>query len=341
LDSADIQQAALRARLPRLKEAVATMMELQLSNAVQPGVYIGAPIYAKIERVEIAGGELHLNVRRDPVIEITATAFTGPLGGNSFPAPKNRIELHCTRTNDQQFYIDSYRGKIKELEATDWLQVHLFDDRIGEIPLLPSIGPRLPGPASQFVRLEERHRLLAVFERFCNYSQFRSLLLDPAEVAKRKINPAAAFELHVSWLFSLMGFSVIVLGEYEKLAAINNPDFQLGSVDILAAHPRDGQRVFIIGCTINAPKPEDHNNLKNTKAVIEREIKSNTFVQPVIVTAASHCVPERAVPEPSARDLGQSRIVTILDREGLDEILARLQTGDANSALQLVDDCFW
>jgi hypothetical protein len=338
LESADIQAATAKARLPRIQDVVRSMLGLPASSS-QFGICIAAPAYAKVQQIEVTEGRLHFELLHHQAIAIEPRVFT--VDGPAHPVPKSPVDLQSGNRDAQgDFHVEHYQSRQKQLTNADWLQFHLFCDVEITVWRVQTSNGEVPFPAqvSAFVRREERHPLLAIFERFCAFDQFRSYLLDPGENNAKKVSKATAFELHVSALFSLMNFSAIVLGDHETLRATQT-QFEHASIDILTHHPKS-KKVFIVSCTMNPPKPADYSNILNAKAVIEREIQPHTQIHAIIVTAASHCVPERST-SPDERVFGQGSDTTVLDREALERILNALQTGDVDLALRLIDDSFW
>jgi hypothetical protein len=105
-----------------------------------------------------------------------------------------------------------------------------------------SVGSVLPAA--------ERNPLFEVFKRFCPTADLEEMFTK-AGAQRFRGDQSAAFEQHVAWLLSLLGYRPIVLGPLEHL---KSERIQILSIDIIAGQ---GKALLLVACTLMAPKSED------------------------------------------------------------------------------------
>lgn len=172
--------------------------------------------------------------------------------------------------------------EVKSVGASDQILTHknvdgLWDERIRQWK--ERFEPSERGETG------EPNVLLRALRVFCTDAQMLDLLTRPHEVPPKRLGQGAAFELHVGRFLSLLGFSTIILGEYEDIVA--KTKVKRGTLDILAAHfPR--KLLLVVACTINTPKNEDFGQVRNAREIVFREglVETEYCVTPVIFTAA-------------------------------------------------------
>ena len=176
---------------------------------------------------------------------------------------------------------------LKSCEPSDRIELRLVHSDLGEIDSRARFASELQPHANL-----NPNPLFMALKCFCDESQFRELLNHPWSVQKvspekkRLPQESVAFEEHVLWLLSVLGFSAIRLGVHERLGAPNS-EFQRGSVDLLATKHNTGV-VLVVGCTTGPPNAQDFTNLLAASQVLRNEAFSQTAVSvlPILVTAA-------------------------------------------------------
>jgi hypothetical protein len=168
---------------------------------------------------------------------------------------------------------------LSEPNEDDEVEIKAIHDEIGEIESWTArIRNITPEPA--------RNALFAAIKKFCPESEMQALLVRPYAQKGRKLKESAAYELHVSWLLSIYGFSPVILGEYEQIVD-EGTKVRRTSVDIIAGTP-GGKTLLIAACTISTPKEEDFMNLVHAAEILRREVFADTSitVYPVLFTGA-------------------------------------------------------
>jgi hypothetical protein len=206
-----------------------------------------------------------------------------------------------------------------------WLSVGISVTGIGEVQKESrSIASLIP--------LEETSPLYAALQRFCSRSDFGHQILQAHERQPGKLKVSSAFELHISWLLSLVGLTPVVLGDYEKLFAINT-DFHHGSIDILAMNPAT-KTIFVIDCTLVVPPAHDYSKVLTAKSVLKNEVlKPDAHVQAMLFTTT------RDVVRPD--EVGKTPEVIVIDGNRLRRILEMLESGQQDRVLAYFENPAW
>lgn len=177
-----------------------------------------------------------------------------------------------------------------------------------------------PTPASDAASKlsDDPNILLSALRRVCTDAELEDLLVNAHNKKPHKLKVSAAFEAHVGWLLGLLGFSTIVLGEYERIVAPETK-VPMASVDILAASQAE-KSLILAACTLNPPKPEDFSNLRHAREIFRREVFGGKSVEviPVVFTAALGCAPCETI-------TGTFDTVPIVDGDALRELLQLLR----------------
>ena len=167
--------------------------------------------------------------------------------------------------------------------------------------------------------------LLQTFSRFCSLEQLEDALLYPIQYKK----PQYRFERAVSWLLSLYGFQVIKLDEFEFLKD-ETTGIPSGSIDIIAQKISYNKKpeilLLLIGCTIEIPRDEDLERIKNLKENLLNKLFKNREINiiPTIFTAKPIDLKEKYV------NLG----ITLFDAQNISAILDSFK---AKQPLKLFD----
>jgi hypothetical protein len=267
-------------------EPINRLCELNVSLS-QPGgcaFYLSVPAFATVSRLSVNLSEKRViaTISRHNALP-DLMAFAGLRGYTAAAGDPLRVQLQVpivTEKKEGKLLIATASTQFESLDIDDWIRVRLVHPEIGEIKQTENYARLLISPA-------ERNILLEALKRFCGDSELENLLVEPHNVKAPRLNESAAFELHVSWLLGLYGFSTLVLGNYEHIVAPNTK-VQMASVDILAAKQPD-RVLLLVACTLNPAKPEDFGNLRYARAILARETFAGTAVNiiPVLFTAAT------------------------------------------------------
>lgn len=211
--------------------------------------------------------------------------------------------------SDDQIRLLSCSAEFDPENPEHLLEIKVAHEIIGELYTFQCAIWRLIPEAEQNV-------LLAALTRFCPQPRLQELLTKPYEQRPKRLKESSAFELHVSWVLSMCGFSVVVLGEYERLLA-EQTTVERASVDILAAGP-NRRSLLVAACTIGTPREEDFVNVVHACEILHREVFQQTSVAvfPIIFTGA--------VGIPSYREIG-GWVVPIVDTDRMNIVVELLQ----------------
>ena len=269
-------------------EAANALCEVNVSLHQDRGcdLSISFPVFADISTIRVDTPEKRINVEVQRHRAFSDTRVMACVRGRTVLADapfREQMNLSELGTNESQAEIVSAQGsvEIEDLDLdNDWLELRLIHPKLGEVK-------KESNYARMFIPPSERNLLLeAVVQQFCKGATLNDLLASAYNVPPKKLKPSAAFELHVSWLLGMFGLSTVILGEYEKILA---PDtkFERASIDILAASQRS-RLLLIVACTLNPPKPEDVNNLRYAREILEREVFAKTGVRiiPILFTSS-------------------------------------------------------
>jgi hypothetical protein len=172
----------------------------------------------------------------------------------------------------------------------------------------------------------ERNLLLETLKCFCPLEALEDLLGNPGAQSLSKGDQSAAFERHIAWVLSLMGFSPIVLGQHEHL---KTGRVQQGSVDIIATR---GKCLLLVACTIGAPKSEDFVRLWHLRTVLGQELSKTEGVTicPILVTGITNTEAYWPVE-------GDAGAIPIIDVHRLRAFVRALPDGTPDRFLQFLD----
>ncbi len=268
-------------------EAVTDLCEVNVS-VQNPGhdFSICVPVFATVTEMRAKMADKTVDVvvaRHKRLSQIWAVAcIRGQTALVDQPFRQQKTISEFSTNADSEIVTVNTSVQFEKLDSNDWVEVRLLHRKIGEIR-------RDSSPVRMLISLTERNILLAALRRFCSDEELEKILTDAANTKAPRLNESAAFELHVSWLLALFGFSTVVLRRYEHIVAPQTK-VQKASVDILAARQR-GELLLLVACTLNPPKPEDFGNLRYAREIMVREIfpDGNIRVIPVLFTAAVGC----------------------------------------------------
>jgi hypothetical protein len=232
-------------------EAANALCELNVSQQQDRGCDLTVlfPVFADISKIRVNTPEKRIDV------EVHRHRSFSDLGGVACvrrqtalaDAPfREQISFSTHNADDAPTEIVSVPGSVQIQDLNpdnDWLEVRLVHPRLGEVK-------KDSNYVRMFIPPSERNILLeAVVQQFCKGTTLDDLLTRAYNVQTAKLKPSAAFELHVSWLLGMFGLSTVVLGNYERILALDTP-VQRASVDILAASQRS-KLLLLVSCTLN------------------------------------------------------------------------------------------
>jgi hypothetical protein len=319
---------AARFAAPDVHTVVASTLGISLGNGhpLSYDVFVDAVIPLDITQPRILGhpDRLEFNILRHVSLsEVEITAEFGRYEQSSILTPVSRLTLE---RSDLPFVIDgieepTYAASFDAGDMGPWLTVRAFHPRLGLICQETYATQALFSTAAL-------NPLIAVIRRFCGADDPKTLILNPELKPKHKTSESALFELRINWLLSTLGFSGVILGNYEKLLA-GPTKHEYGSVDIIATHSKN-RTLFLIGCSLDPPKEQDKDKLVNVAAVVEREVFANVEqrIQPLIMTSAVGC----GVDIDSL--MGRGSGVVVLDRSGLERLWDLAEGGNVDYFLR-------
>jgi hypothetical protein len=170
------------------------------------------------------------------------------------------------------------------------------------------------------------NRLLMALRAFCKDEVFENSLVRAHSKRPPKMKPSAAFELYVSWLLGLFGWSTVLLGEYEKIVG-DETNVERASVDILATSQSQKLVLLVVACTLGTPKHEDFDNLRHAREILLREYFGETFAQiiPVVFTTVMGGAKYDYIEDPVT--------IAIVDADRLKELFALVKSGGGDTDL--------
>jgi hypothetical protein len=225
------------------------------------GLVIGIPMPARIADVSLDGSSVKIKTKKDCSLKDLQLNLSlervNPRNGRYEPVEGGRkIELvkKSKRLPTHEICHVTNSIQLTDLRPNDMIEVKLLHKKA---PTLDMGGTRLYVPLENPVEPFAR-----VLNAFCSMEIFRELLLNP-ERAKGKTRPNTIFENAVSWLLSLIGFSILPLGRtpFEHLR-IPETGYKVGSVDIVAY--RENECLLLIDCDTSMP---DEKKIRYLKAV--------------------------------------------------------------------------
>ena len=291
-------------------------------------ILVSVPVFPTISTTQVRTTEKCADVKIDCHRNIKSLEIMAALRGSTTQhngEPFREEKLISSFSDDEASGpIVSRKGLAQfcDLHSDDWLRVRLTHPEIGEITRRENAVRMLIPPA-------ERNILLEAVQPFLKETSLDNLLVRAYDEKPPKLREGAGFELYVSWLLSLFGFSTILLGNYEHIIAPHSK-VQRSSVDILAASQLN-KLLLVVGCTLAAPEIRDFGNLRNARDILERGPFAGTGVNvmPVLFTCTT-----------SAPSFSQSEdsldMLPIVDADKMEILLAHVQRGEEYRFLQFL-----
>lgn len=169
-------------------------------------------------------------------------------------------------------------------------------------------------------RSEYTNPLYFVFEKFVNYDELEKMLFEFK--SKDLGDDSKVFERGVSWLLSLLGFSNVLLNNYEKIGEGSHKI----STDILCS--LNDNRLFLVNATTGLPKQSDFDREKEYRENLAK-LLTNKKLQ---VFSVYFTGKEATESENSAR----TNNVTLIGKSKLKILLEHLKKGDLEKARKII-----
>jgi hypothetical protein len=311
-------------------EAINALCEINVHHGSAPGCrfYLSIPVFARVSEVRILRQEtcLELTISRHcKLFDVSGVVVTREGDFRVGATAKTRVPFgELVSSEERPIETVSCSMNLTDLKTTDWVEVKLTHPLIGEVEQFSRHARTLCQPTA-------RNILYGALGSFCTDIDLRRLVVEPFAEKPKKLKPSAAFELHVGWLLGMFGFSVIVLGEYEKIVEPATK-VERASVDILALDQK-ANILLLVACTLGTPKEEDFSNLLNARGILEREVFSDSKVEiiPTLFTCAIGSSTYKEVP-------GTLACIPIVDADGLDALLVILKTGQEERFLEFLSN---
>jgi hypothetical protein len=281
-NSAPLENDALAREAARLgysdmHEAVNLLCGLNIRAGQSHGFHfcLSLPVFALISEIGASLKErrMEVSILRDRRLKKLKgiAIFSGPRTFAGEP-PKLRVPIEKFSENTSVVGLNYDSASVRLLRVTedDSVELKLLHPDFGEV------HSRVSWSIRDLFRPSERNILFEALKFFCPEAELKLLLGSPHTKKSKKLQPEAAFELHVAWLLGCFGLSTTVLGEYEHIVA-SETKVRRGSVDILAASQRH-KKLVLVACTIGPPKEDDFTNLLNTAEIVAREVFTGTAV---------------------------------------------------------------
>ena len=221
------------------------------------GLVIGIPMPARIADVSLDGSSVKIKTKKDCSLKDLQLNLSlervNPRNGRYEPVEGGRrIELvrKSKRLPTHKICHVTNSIQLTDLRPNDMIEVKLLHKKA---PTLDMGGTRLHVPLENPVEPFAR-----VLNAFCSMEIFRERLLNPEKFKKT----ATEFEKAVSWLLSLIGFSILPLGRRFEHLKIPETGYKVGSVDIIAY--RENECLLLVDCDTSIP---DEKKIRYLKAV--------------------------------------------------------------------------
>jgi hypothetical protein len=276
---------------PNLNHGYSILLQLPIFAAIT-----GATVQPVQERLDIT-------VRRHSRVKRTRIHVVRTPGPSRIPISRTTITKFRPDTNDP---IRLETGTTRmTADKDDYLEVTLTHPTLGELD-------RHTYPVRALLPAAARNLLLEVLKEFCTTQRLEELLTKPGAQSPGRADQGMAFEHHVAWLLSLVGFSPVVLGQHETFKHDRSVS---ASIDIIATHDHT---LLLLACTISAPKSEDFTMLWHLRTMLASKLadQTNVTILPVLVTGITATETYHSV------DGGTG--IPIIDTEQLRKIITEL-----------------
>ena len=276
-DNEDIQRQVGILGYRDVYSTINGILETNFSSTSAFDFLIYIPIYAKIENIAYKGknitgrGRCHKNLG-DLSLRLLVSKRDPHKGEMVEKNISGKIIFGRTSHNFRLWRATINPG---DLLPEYLIELKLLHPKIGELCGYKTRLKEMMGEA-------ERSPLFSILKQFCFEEDLKKSLLEPQKLKKSQ----NIFERSISWLLTLLGFSVIWLEEYEKLREPSTK-VEYSSIDILAFHMERGV-LALVNCTIGVPKDNELDRILEAKRIIQERYGENMKLKmvPVIFSAA-------------------------------------------------------
>ena len=272
---------------------ICDLLEIDFAPNVSVDLVVAAPFYAAIEHVDF--GEQRCKIRIKFHKDIEALEVNAVVRrGEQYNSPlrdraRSIVNLETSEESGEYMRLWTEALELPDARPTDYLYVSLVQTKPSALDI---DNLSYATQISRFLESKEPAKapLLAALRQFLTENELEQYLTEPTEAPslyrKGKRDPSATFELGVTWLLGLCGFSIAWLGQ-TKHEALKDGKVTRFSTDILGYYEAEDIAV-LVGCTIGVPKDDDIDNLKSVRKVLLDEVfkDTRTQVKPFVFSAA-------------------------------------------------------
>ena len=236
-----------------------TLRTRDFSRGRPRGLVIGIPMPARIASVSLDGSSLKIKTKKDfslKNLQLNLSLERVNPRTRRYEPIWRRTELveKSKRPPTREISYVTKSIQLSNLRPHDSIEVELIQRQVPTLDMdRTHLNVPLENPVEPFA---------TALNAFCSLEIFRERLLDPERCVEGRTKPNTIFENAVSWLLSLIGFSILPLGRrFEKLK-IPETGYEVGSADIIAY--RENECLLLVDCDTSIP---DEKKIRFMKAV--------------------------------------------------------------------------
>ncbi|MBN2260218.1 MAG: hypothetical protein JW702_06720 [Clostridiales bacterium] len=281
--------------------------------------------FARIQNVSFEKNQVFVEVKRPTLLNGLQLNLTVERA-NNFGMFKQTQKIHPRvlhvqkPKNEENYTLVQEAFNIKEVLPYDRVEAEL---------ILRSSGLTIDKMDKKAPLDDVVEPFLKTFDSFCPLEEFKSLLFDPYDYGRP---PEQIFEIAVSWLLSLAGFSIIYFGKNIKVPKspeskkfrerqfdilLAKSGLAIGCADIIAYE--NNEKILLVDCDIGELDASKIQRLISTRKHIEALLKINGLrIIPVLISPkqlATH-----------------NDYVKIVDKTVLETLLKEIEKGNLESA---------
>lgn len=306
---------------PNISKLIENRLGIQYNNGSEKDINVIIPPLASIEKLCFSKTRFSVEIKRVKGLKNLQLNLSHTRGNDS-------LKIETRKVKEENHSLEDVLRTIETFELENALPY----DQITVELILEDSTLRLDS-TWDFVPLENVvEPFLKTLNGFCSLEKLKLMVLEPELYGKP---PGKIFEMAITWLLSLSGYSTIPLwykikrktetGEFkdetfEKL--INDVGFEIGSVDIIAYE--ENKRILLIDCSITSPDENKIGHMLDMgKHLSTLWGKYRQFEMiPVLVSSKKYD--------------GQPRKgLSIVDKKSLNRILEELSKGNREKARKI------
>jgi hypothetical protein len=279
---------------------------------------VEAPVYAKINNVELLGKKLVVKITYHKNLENLFLHYDQRYYFQRQNMPETKVYNPSMGIISQRGEFVDWEIELEELDIAQKSYENITCDLSLYIPQINS--DRVSSESVHITKIIAEKRLLEtnplakIFARFCSIDEFTKLLTNPTNINKGgfKLDISDNFERAVYWLFTLNGFQAIWLGDHEIM---DEKKHASGSTDLLCYSSTE-KALAVVSCKIKVPEPDDIDKIKNLAAKIGNDIKELGIKSVPIIVSSEPC--------DTIRETGAKNGVDIIDIHDVKKIMLKL-----------------